>query len=171
VNRRRPGHGRYAHREREQRWQADAVPGDAAPVSEITDRYLSGTSLRLRRVEGADGVVHKLTQKVRPVVGEPGLVLITTMYLPDDEVSALAGLPGHDLRKTRHHVHVDGRTVAVDRFHGALEGLVLAETELADDEERLPLPPFAVRDVTDDDRFAGGALARLSPAEVARLQR
>jgi len=168
VDARRPGSGRYAHAEREQRWLVGAVP-QAAPVAEITDRYLRGTSLRLRRVEGADGVVHKLTQNVRAVAGEPGHVLITTMYLPDEEVAALAHLPGEELRKTRDHLSVDRRTVAVDVFHGALDGLGTAEVELADGEPRLAMPSFAVRDVTDDDRYSGGSLARLGRGEVAAL--
>jgi CYTH domain-containing protein len=37
--------------------------------------------------------------------------------------------------------------------------MILAEVELAADEPRLPLPPFADVDVTDDDRYAGGSLA------------
>lgn len=169
MNGRRPGNGRHAHPEREQRWLLGAVPKGARPWCEIADRYLAGTTLRVRRVEGADGVVHKLTQKIRPVPDDPGLVMLTTMYLPEDEVSALAGLPGCELRKTRWRVEVDGRQVAVDAFRDRLEGLVLAETELAVHEDRLPLPAFAIRDVTDDDRFSGGSLAAADDAEVRAL--
>ena len=169
VNGRRPGNGRYAHPEREQRWLLDEVPDGVDPWAEITDRYLDGTSLRVRRVEGVDGVVHKLTQKVRPVPNDPSVVHLTTMYLPSGEVAALDGLPGCELRKTRHQLEVDGRVYAIDQFRGALAGLVLAETELAAHEERLPAPPFARCEVTDDDRFAGGSLARLDAAGLAEL--
>ncbi len=169
MERRRPGHGRYAHPEREQRWLLSEVPADATPWSEITDRYLTGTSLRLRRVEGADGVIHKLTQKIRPVPDDPSRVLLTTMYVPDHEVEGLRSLPGGELRKTRRRVELDGRTFAIDSLHGRHEGLVLAETELSTREDRIPMPPFARRDVTDDDRFSGGALAAASDEEVAAL--
>ena len=115
-------------------------------------------------------MVHKLTQKVRPVADDPGLVMLTTMYLPSDEVAALAALPGTDLRKSRWRVEFAGRQVAVDEFHGRLAGLVLAETELSVREGRLPMPAFARRDVTDDDRFTGGSLANATDAEIAALR-
>ncbi|MFP5576808.1 MAG: hypothetical protein ACLGIZ_01065 [Acidimicrobiia bacterium] len=159
MERRRPGHGRYAHPEREQRWLLAEVPADSTHWSEITDRYLTGTNLRIRRVEGDDGVVHKLTQKVRPVPDDPSRVMLTTMYVPDHEVSALLALPGAELRKTRHRVELQGRHVAVDVLHDRFQGLVLAETELTIHEERIPMPPFACCDVTDDDRYSGGWLA------------
>ena len=169
MERRRPGHGRFAHPEREQRWLLAEVPDGAAPWAEITDRYLTGTNLRIRRVEGADGVVHKLTQKVRPVPDDPSRVMLTTMYVPDAEVTALLGLPGRELRKTRRRIDLDGRHVAVDVLHDRFEGLVLAEAELAIHEERMPMPAFACADVTDDDRFSGGALAAAGAEEVAEL--
>lgn len=169
MERRRPGHGRYAHPEREQRWILADVPAGATPWAEITDRYLDGTNLRIRRVEGADGVVHKLTQKVRPVPDDPSRVMLTTMYVPDHEVTALMALPGRELRKTRRRVELDGRYVAVDVLHDRFEGLVLAETELGIREERMSMPPFACCDVTDDDRFAGGSLAAMADDELAEL--
>jgi len=169
MNGRRPGNGRHAHPEREQRWLLGAVPDGVRPLCEITDRYLTGTSLRIRRVEGADGVVHKLTQKIRPAADDPGLVMLTTMYLPEEEVSALGDLPGSEVRKTRWRLELDGRQLAVDQFRDHLDGLVLAETELAVHEDRLPLPAFAIRDVTDDDRFSGGSLATADEAQVRAL--
>ncbi len=69
----------------------------------------------------------------------------------------LATLPAAELRKQRWHLDYDGRHVAIDVFEEPV--LVLAEVELAADEPRLPLPPFATLDVTDDDRYSGGALA------------
>ena len=169
MERRRPGHGRYAHPEREQRWLLADVPDGAMPWAEITDRYLDGTNLRIRRVEGADGVVHKLTQKVRPVPDDPSRVMLTTMYVPDHEVTALTSLPGRELRKTRRRIELDGRHVAVDVLHDRFEGLILAETELGIREERIPKPPFACCDVTDDDRFAGGSLATMTDEALAEV--
>lgn len=69
----------------------------------ITDRYLPGTRLRVRRVERLDsGACElKLTQKV-PARG-PGYVqgLITNTYLSTAEYDLLASLPGEVLSKTR----------------------------------------------------------------------
>jgi hypothetical protein len=47
---RRPGEGRYAYLEREQRWLLEAPPEDRNRSVEIVDRYLTGTRLRLRLV-------------------------------------------------------------------------------------------------------------------------
>jgi CYTH domain-containing protein len=103
------------------------------------------------------------------VPDDPGLVMLTTMYLPADEIAALAELPGADLRKTRWRVDFAGRQVAVDEFHDRLTGLVLAETELSLREGRLPMPAFARKDVTDDDRFTGGTLAYATDDEINAL--
>ena len=65
MSSRRPGEGRYAHVEREQRWMVRAAPADAQRVASIVDWYIRGTRLRLRRTEGDEGVVYKLGQKVR----------------------------------------------------------------------------------------------------------
>jgi hypothetical protein len=136
---------KYARIEKERRFLLDGLPDlPGARVLRITDRYVDGTRLRLRRVEedGCDPVL-KLGQKVPTDEG----IAHTTMYLDRDELNALLQLPAQELHKTRHLL--DGW--AVD-LHPS--GLVLAETE-GDTE-----PPFAyVREVTDEVEFTGGALA------------
>ncbi|HEY9558126.1 MAG TPA: hypothetical protein VIR58_15425 [Acidimicrobiales bacterium] len=166
---RRPGHGRYAHIEREQRWLCDAVPAGAEPVCSILDRYIDETRLRLRRSESSEGVVYKLGQKVRAVATDPEMVSLTNIYLSAGEHAALLALPAAELHKTRSHVEWCGRTLAVDRFLGRLAGLVLAEVELAPGDAHLERPPWALRDVTNDDRFSGGTLARASDEAIAEL--
>ena len=54
----------------------------------------------------------------------------------------------------------DGVELVIDRFLGALAGLVLAEIELGPDDPLRDPPAGAVADVTHDDRYSGGALAR-----------
>lgn len=149
---RRAGEGRYAHVEREQRWIASGVPPAAQRWAEIVDRYIHGTRLRLRHSESDEQVVYKLGQKVRLHANDPETVKLTNVYLSHEEFAVLASLPAAELCKTRW------------RVAGRLDGLVLAEVELAPGDRRLGRPPFAVRDVTNDDRFSGGALA-LAPAE------
>ena len=48
----------------------------------------------------------------------------------------------------------------VDEFHGENEGLVLAEIELADAGESFEKPSWLGREVTDDERYYNGYLAR-----------
>ena len=54
----------------------------------------------------------------------------------------------------------------LDRFLGSLEGLALMEIELQVETDALPEAPEGVkvlREVTDDNRFVSGRLARLTP--------
>lgn len=165
---RSPGQGRYAHEEREQRWLLTAVPAGVREPVEIVDRYIERSRLRLRRVDGPGRSVFKLGQKVRR--GDtPEVVMLTNLYLSEDEFEVLRALPARELRKRRWQLHVDGRRFAVDELHGPLEGMILAEIELNVDEPLLDLPPFEATEVTWDDRFSGGRLAGASVVEVADL--
>jgi CYTH domain-containing protein len=155
---------KYAVVEREHRFVV-LTPHDPSLVVrtlEIDDRYLHGTRLRLRRVqEGAD-VVLKLGHKVRFDAHDPAALAHTTLYLEPAEYDVVAALPADRLRKTRRHVPLDGAHVlAVDTFHDALDGLVLAELDLGADRV-LPgtLPHGLGPDVTQDERFTGAELAR-----------
>lgn len=171
---------RYAHLERERRFLLPAAPtGPAVAVPEtrvlrIEDRYLRGTRLRLRTVQEAGlAPVRKLGQKVRPNQDHPSTVEHTTMYLDDPETAALLALAADALAKTRTLHPWHGLAVAVDVFAGPLTGLVLAEVDLGD-AGLLPAsgPPVAwIADVTDDERFTGGHLARTSATQLTALLR
>ncbi len=67
-------------------------------------------------------------------------------------------LPGI-IDKTRTLVPYNGHTWEIDSFHGAHEGLVLAEIELQSEEEPFDLPPFIGREVTGDPRYYNTYLA------------
>jgi len=154
--RRTPGQGKYAKPERERRFVVDGEPGPLTDSRLIEDRYLEGGTLRLRAVRGDGEPVFKLTQKVRPDADNPAEVALTNLYLSEDEYRMLVALPGADLVKTR---SLCG-DFAVDVFHGHLEGLVLAELEVEDLHAELELPDWICCEVTHDDSFSGGALAR-----------
>ena len=151
-----PGEGAYARPERERRFLLDGLPEGLGPARRVEDRYLDGTTLRLRRVEADGLVVCKLTQKVR-TGGGPGQVALTNLYLTEDEHRRLSVLPGAVLVKLR-RPWVHG--LVVDEHTGPLAGLVLAELEV--DDLRAPLPPVPglTREVTDEERWTGAALAR-----------
>ena len=152
--------GKYARIERERRFLL-AGPPSASTVTarrRITDRYLMGTRLRLRRVDYLDSgdCEFKFTQKVP--ASRPGYVqgLITNTYLSAAEYGLLASLPAAVLTKTRLSVPPLG----VDVFERPLHGLVMADVEFSTDNEAesfLP-PPAAVAEITDDIRFTGGRL-------------
>jgi CYTH domain-containing protein len=154
--------GKYARVERERRFLlAGPPPAPAVTASRrITDRYLPGTRLRLRRVDylRSGACELKFTQKV--AAGRPGFVqgLITNTYLSEAEYDLLATLPAEVLSKTRLSVP----PLSIDVFDPPLDGLVMADIEFSTDEEAqsFPLPPAAIAEVTEDTRFTGGSLVR-----------
>jgi len=161
---------KYARPERERRFLLAGLPSGAPIVrtAVITDHYLLGTRVRLRRsVETADGsttTVYKLTQKVPASDGGPGL--ITTLYLTPIEYETLGVLPARQLRKTRHSIPPFG----IDVFDAPLHGLTTAEIEFTSDAamQALVPPPFAIAEVTRDVRFTGGRLVTTTHDELLR---
>lgn len=159
--------GKYARIERERRFLLATSPAEEITRRrQITDRYILGTRLRLRRVRDLDtGACElKFTQKIPGP--EPGHVqgLITNTYLSEAEYDLLATLPAAVLSKTRLSI----LHLGVDVFDPPLHGLILAEAEFATDEEarafRPPVEPVA--EVTDDARFTGGSLVQASRGEL-----
>jgi CYTH domain-containing protein len=169
VLKRTAGQGRYARTEREQRWILAGLPDDLTEPIEIHDRYLTGSSLRLRQMRSGSDVVFKLGQKVRVASGSPEHVLITNLYLSQYEFDSLSRLEGASLDKIRWHWPTRDRVLSVDQFDGTLAGLILAEVELSEDDPFLDAPTFSVADVTHEDRFSGGHLAHLTTDEAAAL--
>jgi len=163
-----PGHrDKYALVERERRFLLARAPSGGATPRQITDHYLTGTRLRLRRVTGGGRAEpeYKLTQKVPAPRPGPVRGLITNLYLSRAEYDRLrAALPAAELAKTR----LSFPPYVVDVFAAPRRGLVLAEVELGTDAElaACPPPPGAVAEVTTDDRFTGGRLAVARRAEL-----
>jgi CYTH domain-containing protein len=160
--------GKYARIERERRFLLTSPPPASAAVAtrRITDRYLTGTRLRLRRAEHVDtgNYEYKLTQKIptdAPVQG-----LITNTYLTRAEHDVLASLPAGVLSKTRLSVPPMG----IDVFHGPLTGLIMAEAEFTSDATAAAFvpPPYCAAEVTTDPHFTGGRLVRADRDELAR---
>lgn len=166
---RSPGASRYAQPELERRWLVtEAVPA-AGSSAQIEDRYIDGTSLRLRRVTSEGETIWKLTQKVRSDPADPATVALTNIYLTREEYDLLGALPASPLTKTRTVCEVDGARYVVDVFGGNLKGLRLAELEVEDLTAALALPAWLGAEVTHDDRYSGGRLSRASADEVEAL--
>ena len=70
-----------------------------------------------------------------------------------DAAEMLALCEGPIIDKTRRIVDYDGHRWEIDEFHGAREGLTIAEVELSDALEPLSLPPFVGREVTGDPQY------------------
>ena len=148
---------KYAVVESERRFLLASMPPGVERVVEITDRYLTRTRLRLREVAEPDGtVVRKMGHKARLGDG-PERIACTSLYLDAAEWAVLADLPATTLRKRRHHVHVDGRHVAVDELP---DGTLLAEIDGGDQPvAEIPAGLDIVREVTLDEAWTGAALS------------
>jgi adenylate cyclase len=62
------------------------------------------------------------------------------------------------IEKRRHILSLRPGAWVVDEFLGVCDGLVLAEVELPDEDSVPPVPAWAGRDVTSDDRYTNAAL-------------
>lgn len=60
--------------------------------------------------------------------------------------------------KTRHLVRQGDLIWEIDEFHGANEGLVVAEVELPSADHTFDLPPWIADEVSDDRRYTNYAL-------------
>jgi CYTH domain-containing protein len=159
--------GKYAKPEWERRFLLERIPAGAKihGSRKIIDRYIAGTTLRLRRqIDDEHGNVSKLTQKIP--TGRNGALqgAITTIYLTGHEHDVFAALAATVLTKTRYSVPPFG----LDVFDGVLSGLVMAEVEFNSGAEACTYTPpsFVVHEVSSDHRFDGGSLAAASRHEV-----
>ena len=164
---------RYARVERERRYLLRDLPEGmmrADPHVQITDNYITGSRLRLRKVRDprTNKWTVKFTQKFAPDPDDLSRTIITNTYLNALEAETLSIFNSNEIRKNRYKFEFDGREFAVDMFLGDLFGLVLAEVSFETDEEleNFPKPPFALVDVTNNGLFSGGRLCELTFPEV-----
>ena len=171
--------GKYARVERERRYLLRELPSGlklSDPHAQITDNYVTGTRLRLRKIRDprANEWTLKLTQKHAPAPPDFSRALITNIYLNQYEYEVLSVFEGNEIRKNRYPFEHEGRVYSVDVFLGDLRGLILAETEFDTDEEldSFTTPSFALLDVTREEMFTGARLVELTAedlrAELAR---
>ena len=144
----------------------------ASPHVQITDNYITGTRLRLRKTRDpqTNKWTVKLTQKFAPNPADLSRTIITNIYLSALETEALAIPDANEIRKNRYWFDFESRKFSVDMFLGDLFGLVLAEVGFETDAEldHYPRPPFALADVTNDELFTGGRLCELSFADIRK---
>ncbi|MDR0766803.1 MAG: CYTH domain-containing protein [Odoribacteraceae bacterium] len=128
-------------------------------AARVTQGYLSSVPDRVVRVR---------------VTGEKGFITVKgpgdasgvkrfewEKEIPADEACELLVLcePGV-IEKTRYLVKVGKHVYEVDEFHGPREGLVIAELELADEEELFERPDWLGEEVTGNPAYYNTALAR-----------
>jgi CYTH domain-containing protein len=164
---------KYARWERERRYLLQDLPYGltrASPHLQITDHYLTGTRLRLRKVRDpqTNKWTVKFTQKFAPNPEDLSRTLITNIYLSALEAETLSIFEANEIRKNRYPFEWEGRKFSIDMFLGDLWGLILAETGFETDEELVQarMPPFALADVTNVNLFTGAKLAESTFADL-----
>jgi len=168
-----PAASKYAQVERERRYLLQDLPEGltrADPHRQITDNYITGTRLRLRKVRDpqTNKWTVKFTQKFTPNPLDLSRTIITNIYLNALEAETLSVFAANELRKNRYNFEFAGRVFSIDMFLGDLFGLVLAEVSFETDEElnSFPKPPFAIADVTNNETFTGGRLSELTFEDI-----
>src|SRR5258707_14458695 len=121
---------RYARVERERRYLLADLPDGLTRADhhlQITDNYLTGTRLRLRKVRDprTNKWVVKFTQKFAPNPEDLSRTTITNTYLNATEAEMLAIFEANEIRKNRYHFEFEGHQFSVDMFMGDLFRLVL----------------------------------------------
>src|SRR5205085_2897407 len=131
---------KYARIERERRFLLPDLPEGLSRADhhlQITDNYLTGTRLRIRKVRDprTNKWIVKFTQKFAPDPKDLSRTIITNIYLSALEAETLAIFEANEIRKNRYRFEFDAREFSIDMFLGDLCGLVLAETSFETDDE------------------------------------
>ena len=164
---------KYARVERERRYLLQDLPEGltrADPHVQITDNYITGTRLRLRKVRDprTNKWTVKFTQKFAPNPADFSRTVITNTYLNAAEYQVLSVFEANEIRKNRYPFEWEGRKFTIDMFLGNLFGLVLAEVSFESEAELagFPQPPFAMAEVTNNELFTGGELCDLTFEDI-----
>jgi adenylate cyclase len=156
--------------ETERRFLVHVRPWSAAAAEasreHLVQAYLAAELERTVRIRLGAG------RAVLTVKGPADRGTRTEIECPIDEAAARAILAarlfaGTPVEKTRSTLEIGGLTWEVDQFEGANAGLLLAEVELADEDDRAEWdarvdrqrPPWLAREVTGDARFSNSRLA------------
>lgn len=133
-------------------WRLDADSGSA-----LQQAYIVTMDDRSVRVRIADSATARMTVKV----GKSALVRDEFEYvIPLADAQGMIDLAvGIVIEKTRYRVPFRGFVWEVDVYDGALEGLVIAEVEMASEDDSPDLPDWVGREVTGERRFSNQYLA------------
>jgi adenylate cyclase len=81
--------------------------------------------------------------------------------IPINEALEMIALFGENtIEKTRHYIHHEDHLWEVDEFFGQNEGLLIAEVELAKEDENYTPPNWAIQNVSDDAKYYNSYLIK-----------
>lgn len=138
--------------------------GDVESSAGLQQFYLVSAKDRSVRIRIKDGKEAKLTLKFGRQARMRDEFEYAIALAEAEEMRGFA--VGRIIEKTRHLVRHKGYLYEIDVFAGALQGLVLAELETAEDVPDGDLPPWLGREVTGESAYYNASLATGSlPAE------
>ncbi|MHA6728776.1 CYTH domain-containing protein [Devosia sp. A369] len=137
---------------------SDAWRAAATGSALLRQGYLSSNAKATVRVRSKDDARAVLTLKG----AMEGISRAEYEYeIPIDEARELLMLAEpHVIVKRRYLVPFGGLVWEVDEFAGRHRGLILAEVELSDENQSVPLPAWVGVEVTYDDRYNNASLSR-----------
>ena len=146
--------------EYERRWlvahdQKIALPSE---YQTIEDKYISNTTMRLRKVTSHGGEkTFKLCKKYGPV--RVGVEPIVNIYLTEAEYQVFEKLSGTKILKKRYKVKEGSQVYSIDAIR---DDLLVCEAEAMDIStlELIPAPSFAAREITGEIEFSGASLSQ-----------
>src|SRR6266481_170550 len=105
---------KYARIERERRYLLQDLPEGLSRADhhlQITDNYITGTRLRIRKVREprSNKWTVKFTQKFAPNAGDFSRTIITNIYLNALEAETLAVFDANEIRKNRYPFEFAGQ--------------------------------------------------------------
>lgn len=149
---------KYSIPEIERRWtvNAAALPDlGSLTKAEISDKYLTGTRLRLRSIHNESGAQYKIGKKY----GDNRMFSesITNIYLSRAEYELLNQSDGIEVSKTRYRIEGGSLDVYADGGRPTTFSV-----EFASEDEAIAYEPphLVVDEVTNDHDYSGMALAR-----------
>ncbi|OAV68562.1 hypothetical protein Barb6XT_00918 [Bacteroidales bacterium Barb6XT] len=132
---------------------------DVVRSSLMKQGYLSSCPERAVRIRIAGGKGYLTIKGASDEKGISRYEFEQELSLADAENLYALCEPG-SIEKERHWVTSGSHTWEVDVFHGANEGLVLAEIELEAEDEQFALPDWIGEEVTGDERYYNAMLAK-----------
>lgn len=139
----------------------------------VSGDFTSGISDSVHMVQGYLNSSKERTVRVR-ILGNKGFITVKgasdasgftrsewEYEIPAEDARQMMNLcEGGVIDKTRHYVPFRGHVFEVDVFHGANEGLVVAEVELQSEGEGFEKPQWLGEEVTGDIRYYNSMLMR-----------
>lgn len=123
----------------------------------ITQGYLVNTKEKVIRIRKTDAFGCFLTIKLN--LDEMSKYEYE-YQIPEDDADELLNSCTDIIDKTRHLLHADKQNWEIDKFHGELEGLIIAEIELKSKYEEVQIPSFCSDEVTGDVRYYNSNLLK-----------